>query len=476
MEMKKLPLKGLKVDPSRNIRRSSEADDELVASVKAQGVIEPVLVDARDFSLVVGYRRYDAAVKAGLAEIPAVLSEWTPEEVLELQIVENLQRANLDPIEEARAVGRYLELTKVTQTFAGKKLGKSQAWVANRLRMLELPVAVQEQVADGALSPKHAERILTVRTPALQEEAARRAVQFHQSVASMDEELKPLRAAEDYLAKAKVKACPKCQTEVPVDADALTESYNLAQLRPKSELECDACGAKWNMTTGKVTFGGFADEPEEEAADPEKAAQAREVALEAKRKERDAQKAAQAESPVFRSQYGPLTWAATWIDGLEDEDVLRVDFLQGETNMDPNRVVVYVRPKGKLIPFTARVRRNDYSTGHVAQVFVDPDSVGAERLWGYNPDKAEIHRNRTATANWAGDRIKAKGSRTREGKPLKTTALDGSLDEVIGAVQKVDDLELLEALRDAEVAGKNRAGAMEAIDRKIASVGDWVLG
>ncbi len=102
-------LTDIDADPDHDARVSSVADEELVASVKAMGVLEPILVRESDKRLVLGFRRYDAARQADLEEIPVVLGEWNDGEILEMQLVENLQRQDLKPMEEARALKACLE-------------------------------------------------------------------------------------------------------------------------------------------------------------------------------------------------------------------------------------------------------------------------------------------------------------------------------------------------------------------------------
>ncbi len=114
--MASLRLKEIRADPALNLRSESVADEDLVASVRAMGVLEPILVRESDNRLVLGFRRYDAARQADLAEIPVVLGEWDDGEILEIQLVENLQRQDLNSNEEARALQACLEAQGLKQS------------------------------------------------------------------------------------------------------------------------------------------------------------------------------------------------------------------------------------------------------------------------------------------------------------------------------------------------------------------------
>lgn len=135
--------------------------DELVQSVKAQGVLQPILVrkhpsDAGKFEIIAGERRWRAAQAAQLHEIPALVRDLTDREALEAALVENLQREDLNAIEEAIAYRRLLDEFGHTQEEVAKGLGKSRSYVANIVRLLDLPEEVQELLKSGSLTPGHA--------------------------------------------------------------------------------------------------------------------------------------------------------------------------------------------------------------------------------------------------------------------------------------------------------------------------------
>lgn len=141
-------------------RKSFSPDelDEMVASVREKGIITPLLVSrtAAGYQLIAGERRWRAAQKAGLARVPVVVRESTPSESLELALIENIHRKDLNPIEEAGAYGKLLEETGMTQDALAKRLGKDRSSITNLLRLLKLPVKIQQDVIDGLLSMGHA--------------------------------------------------------------------------------------------------------------------------------------------------------------------------------------------------------------------------------------------------------------------------------------------------------------------------------
>jgi len=131
---------------------------EMVRSVKEKGIITPLLVSKTEtgYQLIAGERRWRAAQKAGLRRVPVVVREVTPTESLELALIENIHRKDLNPIEEAVAYGKLLEETGITQDALAKRLGKDRSSITNLLRLLKLPLQIQQDVIDGRLSMGHA--------------------------------------------------------------------------------------------------------------------------------------------------------------------------------------------------------------------------------------------------------------------------------------------------------------------------------
>jgi len=163
--------------PIESIRRDGNQprkvfDEEklhgLAESIRAQGLIQPVLVrkEGGSYRLIAGERRWRAAQLAGFHEVPAIVREATDGEALELALVENLQRADLNPIEEAEGYRRLMQEFSLTQEQVSQRVGKDRSSVANALRLLALPAEVKAMLAQGSLSMGHARALLGLAEPA----------------------------------------------------------------------------------------------------------------------------------------------------------------------------------------------------------------------------------------------------------------------------------------------------------------------
>lgn len=155
---------------------SQETLRELADSIKEQGIVQPLIVRERDthLELIAGERRWRAAQLLGLAEVPVILRQADDRAVLELALIENLQRENLNPIEEAHGYAQLIEQFQLTQEAVATKVGKSRAVVANALRLLKLAPEIQGYIRDGRLSVGHAKVILGLSTPPRQKLATER--------------------------------------------------------------------------------------------------------------------------------------------------------------------------------------------------------------------------------------------------------------------------------------------------------------
>ena len=155
------------IDPNRDQPRRSFDEDalrELAASIEAVGVIQPIIVaeSGKRYSIIAGERRYRASRMAGLDEIPAIVRNWDEQRRLEAALIENLQRDDLNPIEEALGVKHLMEESSLTQEKVAERLGKSRPAVANLLRLLTLEQSVQQLLIEGKLSAGHARALVTV--------------------------------------------------------------------------------------------------------------------------------------------------------------------------------------------------------------------------------------------------------------------------------------------------------------------------
>jgi ParB family chromosome partitioning protein len=161
-----LPPELLRPNPDQPRKNFDPAElEELAASIREHGIISPVIVeDAGDGSylIVAGERRTRAARLAGLAEIPVILRDYSAEKRMEVALIENVQRADLNPVEEAAAYKRLMELTGCSQDDVAVRVGKNRSTVANALRLLKLPPEIRASLESGVISPGHARAILSL--------------------------------------------------------------------------------------------------------------------------------------------------------------------------------------------------------------------------------------------------------------------------------------------------------------------------
>ncbi len=190
----KAPIEEVYPSPEQPRKRFADLElAELADSIRAHGIIQPLIVrerPARDgggFYLIAGERRWRAAQRAGLHEVPVVVQEVEPAAAFERALVENLQRSDLNPIEEAEAFHRLVEEFGHTQEQIAERVGKERSTVANALRLLKLPPAVRQQVEDGKLGMGHARALLGLDTTDDMENAARMVVARGLSVRATEE-------------------------------------------------------------------------------------------------------------------------------------------------------------------------------------------------------------------------------------------------------------------------------------------------
>lgn len=167
--VRSLPVGSLKPHPGQPRRHfDDDALDELATSIAARGLIQPIVVrpHGHDYQIVAGERRWRAAQRARLHEVPVIVRDFSDAETLEIALVENIQRQDLNAIEEAQAYQRLIDEFGHTQDALGKLVHKSRSHVANLLRLLELPQSIQRHVIDGALSMGHARALIGAPDPA----------------------------------------------------------------------------------------------------------------------------------------------------------------------------------------------------------------------------------------------------------------------------------------------------------------------
>lgn len=164
-----VPVLAITPNPMQpRIALDPEALAELATSIKEHGLLQPLIVTQQGperYQLIAGERRWQAARLAGLITVPVIVKEATPQQVLELALVENIQRADLNPLEEAAAFRQLVEEFELTQEQVAERVGKSRSAVTNTLRLLRLPVEVQQALTDGSIREGHARALLALPTP-----------------------------------------------------------------------------------------------------------------------------------------------------------------------------------------------------------------------------------------------------------------------------------------------------------------------
>jgi ParB family chromosome partitioning protein len=197
------------------MRFDEKGIEELAQSIRKAGVLQPIIVipEGEQFRILIGERRWRAAQKAGLRKVPVLIRNIPKEQQLEVSLVENLQREELNPIEIARAYERLTEELGYTQEEVGEKVGKDRASVANFLRLLKLPSEIQESIQDGKISMGHAKILLSVEDSKTQLELVKRIVQKGLSV----------RATENLVAKFNKQLSPSRKRNPDPNLEAVQE-------------------------------------------------------------------------------------------------------------------------------------------------------------------------------------------------------------------------------------------------------------
>ncbi len=206
-----LPIEQVERD-ERQPRQHFDANalDELAASIRSKGIVQPILVrrDMGHYRIIAGERRWRAAQLAGLKEVPAIVRETNEKDAFEIALIENLQREDLNPIEEAEGYKRLIEEHQLTQEMVAARVGKDRSSIANSLRLLNLPKEIKSSLVDGSLNMGHARALLGLADEEAIKKAAHQVTSLHLSV----------RATEQLVRKLKEKGTGK--KEEPKKADS----------------------------------------------------------------------------------------------------------------------------------------------------------------------------------------------------------------------------------------------------------------
>ncbi len=180
--------------------KKDENIQELAASIKEKGILQPILVREITpgiYEIIAGERRWRAAKLAGLERIPVIVKALSSQEILELALIENLQREDLNPIEEARGYQRLIKEFGLTQEEVAKKVGRQRSTIANALRLLKLPKDIQEDILEGRLSAGHARALLSLEDKNLMRKLRNEIISKGLSVRQTETLAKKLREAKD---------------------------------------------------------------------------------------------------------------------------------------------------------------------------------------------------------------------------------------------------------------------------------------
>ena len=196
--------------------------EELTQSIKANGVVQPIVVrkQGAGYEIVAGERRWRASQRAGLQKIPAVVKEVSDEKLLELALIENIQRQELNAIEEARAYKKLIDTIGLTQEMVASRVGKDRTFIANYIRLLKLPNDVQNLVSDEKLTVGHARALLMVDNADTQRRVARNIIEMSLSVRETEKAVKRI-------SKGETETIQKIQIKPKLDANAKAAEIKL---------------------------------------------------------------------------------------------------------------------------------------------------------------------------------------------------------------------------------------------------------
>lgn len=190
-------LRITEIEPNKGQPRKNfneDALEELADSIKQFGLIQPLVVQKRDgyYEIITGERRWRAAKKAGLKEVPVIIRDYTDEEMMEIALIENLQREDLNPIEEAQAYKKLINDYKLKQDEIAEKVSKSRVAITNSMRLLKLSEKVQDMIVDEMISSGHGRALLALNDKKMQEELANRIFDEKLSVRETEQIVKAL--------------------------------------------------------------------------------------------------------------------------------------------------------------------------------------------------------------------------------------------------------------------------------------------
>ena len=217
--------------------------NDLASSIQQHGILQPIVLrqTVQGYYIVVGERRFRASQLAGLTEVPAIIKELSDEDMMELAIIENLQREDLNAIEEAESYKKMMTDLNITQQEVARRLGKSRPYIANMLRLLQLPKNVAQMVQQGALSIAHGRTLLTLKDASKIKKTAKQAIQESWSVRYLEEYVNGL-----------------VSKDISMKLDRETKGSKPKMIQQQERFLKKQYGAKVDISTsknvGKITF------------------------------------------------------------------------------------------------------------------------------------------------------------------------------------------------------------------------------
>ena len=241
------------VEPNRDQPRKHFEEDallELADSIKQFGILQPLIVQKRNdyYEIIAGERRWRAAKQAGIKEVPVIIKEYTDQEIVEISLIENIQRENLNPIEEAMAYESLINEYSLTQEEVAEKVSKNRSTIANSLRLLKLCDEVRQMIIEDKLTTGHARALIPIEDAALQTEAANFIFDNKLSV----------RDTEIYVKK--LLSAPKEPKQNNVDTKDLSIFYNDIESRLKNILGAKIEIKSKNNDKGKIEINYYSQE------------------------------------------------------------------------------------------------------------------------------------------------------------------------------------------------------------------------
>ncbi len=243
-----------KVEPNREQPRkifNEDALQELSESIKQYGIIQPLLVQKKDdyYEIIAGERRWRAAKKAGLEDVPVIIRDLSEQEIVEISLIENIQREDLNPIEEALAYKRLLDEFDLKQDEVAEKVSKSRTAVTNSLRLLKLDERVQQMLIDEMISPGHGRALLVIEDPEKQYQFAQKIFDEKMSVRDVEKEVKRLQKNKKEDKKKDQKPDERVLTELARIEEELKQKIGTkVRIQPK------------NAESGKIEIEYFSGE------------------------------------------------------------------------------------------------------------------------------------------------------------------------------------------------------------------------